>query len=140
MNTNIEVKNRLLEFDVKPSLQRMAIMEFLMNNLIHPTADTIFNNLYPLMPTLSKTTVYNTLKLLEEHGAILALNIEEKNVRYDADIREHAHFKCKLCGAVHDLPVKGIDNLQMERPGDFVITECQIYYKGHCEKCKEKIN
>jgi Fur family ferric uptake transcriptional regulator/Fur family peroxide stress response transcriptional regulator len=139
MNANIEVKNRLLEFGVKPSIHRMAIMEYLMDNLVHPTAETIFNHLYPLIPTLSKTTVYNTLRLLEEHGAILAINIDEKNVRYDADIHEHAHFKCKLCGSVYDLPVTGIENLCVERPCDLVITECQVYYKGYCEKCKGKL-
>ncbi|GHT10545.1 transcriptional repressor [Bacteroidia bacterium] len=140
MNANIEVKNRLLEFGVKPSLQRMAIMAYLMDNLIHPNAETIFNHLYPLIPTLSKTTVYNTLKLLEEHGAILAINIDEKNVRYDADISEHAHFKCKRCGVVYDLPVKGIENLQIESPENLQITESRIYYKGYCEKCKKKMN
>jgi Fur family ferric uptake transcriptional regulator/Fur family peroxide stress response transcriptional regulator len=140
MKTNIEVKNRLLEFQVKPSLQRMAIMEYLMENFNHPTAETIFNHLYPLIPTLSKTTVYNTLKLLEEHGAILAISIDEKNVRYDADISEHAHFKCKLCGVVYDLPVQGIEKMQIECPCDLLITGCQVYYKGYCKNCKQKMN
>jgi Fur family ferric uptake transcriptional regulator/Fur family peroxide stress response transcriptional regulator len=139
MNTEIDVKKRLLEFGIKPSLHRMAIMEYLMTYLIHPTADTIFNNLYPLIPTLSKTTVYNTLKLLEEQGAVLALNIDEKYVRYDSDISRHAHFKCKRCAEVRDFRIKGIKALEIKNADGDRITECQIYYKGYCKKCRNEI-
>jgi Fur family ferric uptake transcriptional regulator/Fur family peroxide stress response transcriptional regulator len=140
MNTNIDVKNRLLEFGVKPSLQRMAIMDFLVKNPIHPTVDTIFNQLYPSIPTLSKTTVYNTLKLLEEQGAIHSLNIDEKNVRYDANISLHAHCKCKKCGQVQDVFLKDTDVIETADTGKWTITECQIYYKGYCEKCQSERN
>ena len=30
---------RLLEHNIKPSMQRIAIMEYLMDNPIHPSAD-----------------------------------------------------------------------------------------------------
>jgi Fur family ferric uptake transcriptional regulator/Fur family peroxide stress response transcriptional regulator len=89
------------------------------------------------MPTLSKTTVYNTLNLLEKQGVIRAIRIDEKNVRYDADISEHAHFKCKLCGEIHDLKVKGIGNLEPDNSKNFLITEYQMYYSGFCDKCAE---
>ena len=46
---------------IKPSIQRMRIFQYLMDNHTHPTVDDIFQNLSPEMPTLSKTTVYNTL-------------------------------------------------------------------------------
>lgn len=35
-------------FGVKPSLQRLAIMEYLMTHRTHPTADEIFNALSPV--------------------------------------------------------------------------------------------
>ncbi|MCL1936899.1 MAG: transcriptional repressor [Candidatus Azobacteroides sp.] len=140
MNTKVDVKNRLLDFGVKPSVQRMAIMEYLMNNLIHPTADTIFNQLSPSLPTLSKTTVYNTLKLLEKRGAVIAIHIDEKNIRYDANISPHGHFKCKRCGCVSDFPVEGIESISMESPEGQLITECQLYFKGYCKECRKHIN
>ena len=137
MNTNNEVGNRLLKYGIKPSLQRIAIMEYLMEHLTHPTADVIFNDLYPSIPTLSKTTVYNTLKVLEEHGVIKAISIDEKNVRYDADISSHAHFICKQCGSVHDLLLDDFSSFEVKYFGDFVLTECQVYYKGYCKQCKD---
>ena len=136
MNTNNKVGSLLLEFGIKPSLQRIAIMEYLMDHFTHPTADIIFNDLYPSIPTLSKTTVYNTLKLLEEHGAIRTISIDEKNLRYDADISYHAHFICKRCGCVHDLSLKEGDTFDVENFDDFILTEYHVYYKGYCKDCK----
>lgn len=75
---------RLLEHNIKPSMQRIAIMEYLMNHPIHPSADDIYTALSPSMPTLSKTTVYNTLRLFSEQGAALMLTIDEKNTNFDA--------------------------------------------------------
>ena len=34
---------RLLEHNIKPSMQRIAIMEYLMNHPIHPSADDIIS-------------------------------------------------------------------------------------------------
>ena len=61
---------RLLDHNIKPSMQRIAIMQYLMEHPIHPSADDIYTALSPSMPTLSKTTVYNTLKLFSEQGAL----------------------------------------------------------------------
>ena len=89
--------DRLLEHNIKPSMQRIAIMEYLMEHPIHPSADDIYTALSPSMPTLSKTTVYNTLKLFSEQGAALMLTIDEKNTNFDADTSVHSHFLCKRC-------------------------------------------
>ena len=137
MNTKGEIRNRLLEFGIKPSLHRIAIMEYLMEHLTHPAVDTIFNDLYPSIPTLSKTTVYNTLKLLEEQGAIQVITIDDKNLRYDAVISCHAHFKCKQCGSVQDLPLNDRAIFEIKDSDDFILTECQVYYKGYCKQCKD---
>ena len=53
----------LLERGIKPSQQRIALLEYLVKHPVHPTADELYSRLSPMMPTLSKTTVYNTLRL-----------------------------------------------------------------------------
>ncbi|EJX04128.1 iron uptake regulatory protein [gut metagenome] len=68
-----------MDHGVKPSVQRIAIMDYLLKNRTHPTAEEIYSALVNLIPTLSKTTVYNTLKLFVEQGAALMLTIDEKN-------------------------------------------------------------
>ena len=95
-------QNRLRRYNIKPSVQRMAVLDYLMTHHTHPTADTIFNALYPSIPTLSKATVYNTLNLLTEHGVIQMITIDEKNARFDARETPHLHFKCASCGEIFE--------------------------------------
>lgn len=130
-----EVHNHLTSHNIKPSVQRVAIMQYLMENRTHPTIDQIFNDLLPGMPTLSKTTVYNTLKLFYDKKAVIAITIDEKNVRYDAEVTDHAHFKCKNCGAIHDLPIENKDLLAVKSNTNFLIEETQVYFLGICENC-----
>ncbi|MDR1673295.1 MAG: transcriptional repressor [Bacteroidales bacterium] len=136
MNVQADIFGRLQAGGVKPSMQRIAVMEYLMTHCIHPTVDKIYSDLAPAMPTLSKTTVYNTLKLLSDRGIIRTISIDGKNLRYDADISRHAHFRCKRCGNVYDLQVEGLDKVKVNNAAHLLFTECQLYYNGFCEKCK----
>jgi len=136
MRTALQSKKRLLSHGIKPSLHRIAIMEYLMLNKTHPTSDTIFNDLNPKIPTLSKTTVYNTVKLLTERKAILSINIDEKNQRYDSNITQHAHFRCRECGVIYDIMIDKLHVSHSDKTAEkFVITETDLYYKGYCEPC-----
>ena len=130
---------RLLDHNIKPSVQRIAIMQYLMEYPVHPSADDIYTALSPSMPTLSKTTVYNTLKLFVEHGAALMLTIDEKNACFDSETSLHAHFLCKKCGKIYDLPFSG-ETKQVERidMNGFFIEEIHQYYKGVCPACAAK--
>ena len=94
----------LISYNIKPSVQRIAIMDYLLAHKTHPSIDEIYLALCKDIPTLSKTTVYNTLKLFVEHGAALMLTIDEKNACFDGDTSLHAHFLCKKCGKIFDLP------------------------------------
>ena len=95
--------------------------------------------LSPSMPTLSKTTVYNTLKLFSEQGAALMLTIDEKNTNFDADTSVHSHFLCKRCGHIYDLEcpeaIKQVENLEMD---GHQVSEVHYYYKGICKNCLSK--
>lgn len=138
MDANL-VLNSLLKHGINPSVQRMAIMSYLMEHRTHPTADEIYSSLHPLMPTLSKTTVYNTLKLLADKGAALQLTIDEKNCCFDGDVSPHAHFLCTRCGKVFDM---ALENIHLEKdaniPSGFEIDEAQLYFRGCCPECAAK--
>lgn len=137
----MDVVKRLQNHNIKPSVQRIAIMNYLMEHRTHPTVDEIYTALSPSIPTLSKTTVYNTLKLLSEQGAALTLTIDERNTCYDADTSTHAHFLCRNCGRIYDLEcndaVKKVVDMDMDGHD---IQEIHYYYKGICKDCKKKDN
>lgn len=130
---------RLLEYKIKPSMQRMAIMKYLMEHSTHPSAEEIYSALSSSMPTLSKTTVYNTLKLFAEQGAALMLTIDEKIIKFDGDTSPHAHFLCKSCGQVYDLKyLEGVKQVEMLDFDGHQIFEVHSYYRGICHRCLNK--
>ena len=127
----------LTDKGIQPSVQRAAILEFLFSERIHPTADDIFERLHPGMPTLSRTTVYNTVKLFLEHGMVQPLVIEEKEVRYDIDTAYHGHFRCDACGRVFDFMTAPAENCEIPELEGFQIRERHLYFKGLCRTCAE---
>ncbi|MDR2040561.1 MAG: transcriptional repressor [Bacteroidales bacterium] len=131
-----EIHQHLTSHDIRPSMQRVAIMQYLMEHMTHPTIDEIFNDLLPSMPTLSKTTVYNTLKLFYDKKAVLSLTIDEKNVRYDANTFDHAHFKCKKCGMIYDIPMNKEEVPSFKEDMDLLHEETQVYFLGTCKNCR----
>lgn len=137
----MNIQEHLINHGVRPSLQRMAIMEYLMTHKTHPTADEIYTALAPTIPTLSRTTVYNTLRLFADNNVALMLNIDEKNIHFDGDTSNHAHFRCLKCGKIIDFfpsDISQLNSICIDKLGDINITETQVYYKGYCSSCKSK--
>lgn len=134
--TDKEIYTYLQEHEVKPSMQRVAVMKYLLTHRTHPNVDEIYNYLHKKMPTLSKTTVYNTLRLFAEHEVALMLMIDERNLCFDGDVSPHAHFLCTTCGKIYDLPFNpmGHQDAIQEVEGHRV-TEVHQYYKGVCKHC-----
>ncbi len=127
----------LKEHGIKPSYQRIKVFDYLLKNRNHPTVDKIYKELISEIPTLSKTTVYNTLKLFHEKGIVLIINIEDNETRFDADISNHGHFKCKICGDINDFELEK-NNINLPKLKEYAIDEQHIYLKGVCPNCKKK--
>lgn len=123
---------------LRPSVQRLAILSFISNSGTHPSAEEIFRTLSPSMPTLSRTTVYNTLHLLEEKNLIRQINNEPDMVRYDLALyTPHAHFKCLHCGHIIDLAG---DIHPAPLPSGYMIDSVDLFYKGICPECSKAQN
>lgn len=131
-----EAYNRLMERGIKPSAKRLAIMNYLLTHPIHPTVEDVYNSLCKEIKTLSRTTVYNTLRMLSEHKAAQMITIDDHRVCYDGNTDSHVHFFCKKCGKIIDLmqePAPMVEhNFNVE--GN-IVQEEQLYYKGICKEC-----
>lgn len=126
----------LLKRHIRPSYSRVKIMEYIVNKRTHPTVEEIYSALLNELPTLSKTTVYNTLNVLMEAKLIRLISIEENETRYDADLSEHGHFKCEKCGRIYDFSIS-LDNNVIEGLNGFLIDDKNVYFKGVCINCLE---
>lgn len=118
--------------NIRPSLTRVLIYDYLMEHRTHPTAEEIYMSLSPQVPTLSKTTVYNTVKLLTDQGIIKMITIEDQQARFDACTDLHGHFLCNGCGNVYDFDT---DMPHMTLPNGFRTTTTEVYCTGTCNKC-----
>lgn len=134
-----DLKDILIDNGISPSYHRLKIYEYLAQNKTHPTADMIYEEVIKQIPTLSKTTIYNTLKTLSEKGLVSSITIEDNEVRYDADMSFHGHFKCLDCGILYDIE---LDQMSIDKRLSISrkiqghhITERQVYFKGICKKC-----
>lgn len=130
--------NRLVEHGVKPSVQRIAIMQYLLDHRTHPTVEDVYSALCTDIPTLSRTTVYNTLRLFSEKKAAQMITVDDHRVCYDGDISVHAHFYCKNCRRVIDVFDNVKDIMAPRCIGDNVVDDVQLYYKGICAECNAK--
>lgn len=138
MDSTLPVQDLLIKYQIKPSVQRIAIMTYLLEHRIHPTVDEIYQGLSEQIPTLSRTTIYNTVKLFAEKGSLQVLGIDEKNVRYDIDTSPHAHFLCLECGKVYDIALNYPEKIALSGVEEFTIKETHLYCKGYCKCCNTR--
>ncbi len=126
--------------DIKPSAQRIAIMGYLMAHKTHPSVEEIYNALIGHLPTLSKTTVNNTLRLFREQGAASMLTIDERQVCFDGDTTPHGHFLCRKCNGIFDIMTENeeYELAQRRLPEGFKCEQTDIYFRGICSECSNK--
>jgi Fur family peroxide stress response transcriptional regulator len=126
---------RMRDAGVAPTMQRLAILEYLEGTKSHPTADEIYAEIQKTCPTIARATVYNTLEALTKSGTILQLTVDPTAARYDADLGPHVHFRCRLCGKVYDIDAKEKHCLGNEVEGHRV-ESVRTYAFGVCAQCR----
>ncbi len=142
-----EAKHRLADHGIRPSMQRLVIMEYLLSHNNHPSVDEVYQAVSKDAPTLSRTTVYNTLRMFSEQGAAQMITIDEHRVCYDGHTHNHGHFYCRKCGRILDVeaPEMATDpapcdaHIPADVPGVGHIDEVHYYYKGLCDECAKRL-
>ena len=134
-----ELSNELKENNIRITHQRLKVLEYLSNSKDHPTAEQIYNALKKEVPSLSKTTIYNTLNYLSDMNIIKVLKIGDNEAHFDAVKERHGHFKCSSCNKIYDFDID-IDSIDIKGLDDFKINEKSIYFKGICSRCLSNIN
>ena len=129
------ITNKLSSSGLRQTFQRRKILEFLENTKSHPTADNIYNAIVKKIPTVSRTTVYNTVNKLVEEGIIKRIKIKDSEMRFDACTEPHYHFLCDICGKVYDIGLCCKNALSYEIDGHKV-KDIFVCYNGMCRACK----
>ena len=111
--------DQLTKAGIRPSVQRLAVLEYVASSTTHPTADEIYMH-------------------FKEQTPINDIDIAAESTRYDsADYQPHAHFLCRQCGKIFDVP---FDISALHAPDAFECDNVNLYFKGICPQCKANNN
>lgn len=133
-----ELSNELKKNNIRLTHQRLKVLEYLSNSTKHPTVEQIYKELKQEVPSLSKTTIYNTLNYLAELNLVKVLAIDDNEAHFDAVTETHGHFKCDSCGEIYDFDIQ-MDSCNTENLDNFKINEKVVYFKGTCPRCLSNI-
>jgi Fur family iron response transcriptional regulator len=103
---------RLRQFGIMPTQQRVDIANLLFAQHQHFSADDILEYLNQHTNSVSKATVYNTLGLFVEKGLVRQVIVDPNKVFYDSNTKPHYHFYNEDSGILTD-----IDSTQFELLG-----------------------
>ena len=126
--------NRFSSRDIRLTPQRISVYRYLLENRIHPTVETVYTALKVDNPSLSKTTIYNTVDTLTKAGLVRVVRTGEGEVRLDGYTDNHGHFYCRNCGEVFDFSLDGC--LVPNSLSGFQMEEFDVRATGLCKECK----
>lgn len=122
---------------VRITPQRHAILEFLIQSMIHPTADEIYKALEAKFPNMSVATVYNNLRVFRESGLVKELTYGDSSSRFDFVTNDHYHIICDSCGKIVDFHYPGLDEVEhlASHVTGFQVNSHRMEIYGTCPTC-----
>jgi Fur family ferric uptake transcriptional regulator len=123
---------------LKRSEQREAVVDTFLRSQRHLSVDDLFQLVHKRRPDVGRTTVYRTLKLLQEAGLAQELVLDGQS-RFEREYNRehHDHFICTYCGEIFEFVSDDIERLQdeiAEKIG-FSIEGHRHQIYGACKRC-----
>ena len=125
----------------KATPQRIAICRIALHSREHPTAQSIYDQVKRVHPTVSLATVYKTLQVLRDLDLIRELNLPQGQARFDPYVEPHVNLICQQCGRIEDLndPTAREISERVLANTKFKPNGLRIDVYGICQKCS-KVN
>ncbi len=118
----------------KCTSQRLAVFDFLKDNLTHPDVDSVWIAVRKNLPAITRESVYRILNEFAEKGVICRLD-QIENARYDSRTDAHGHFICQNCGKISDFNwPEGVTLPQNMISGE--VAHMEIRVVGLCPECR----
>ena len=132
---------QLNQHGYKLTRQRKAVVEVMTLANTRLAAAEVFAKAQRECPDLGLTTVYRTLEILEQMGAIRRVHLEDGCEAFAPTSLEHGHYViCSRCQAT--IEFEGCDLTQLlQRVADqtgFAIEQHWLELVGLCPQCQKK--
>jgi Fur family transcriptional regulator, peroxide stress response regulator len=132
-----EALTKLKTTGVRMTPQRHAILSYLLDSMTHPTADDIYRALESKFPHMSVATVYNNLKVFIEAGLVRELTYGDSSSRFDADLTDHYHALCEVCGKISDFEFEPLTDVELAAKAltGYEVKGHRLEVYGICPEC-----
>jgi len=117
----------------------MVILAALEQDNTHPTAEHLYETLRKNHPSLSLSTVYQTLDVFIRTGLCRRVSGPGDRLRVDGTPQDHDHAVCRLCGAIFDVERDQVQfsNLPGHLSNGLMVTGIRFEYEVICAACQE---
>jgi Fur family ferric uptake transcriptional regulator len=126
---------------LKNTRERETILRELQARKGHFSAEELYFVLKRKGTSVSRPTIYRTLKLLEKYHLIEKLDIKQNCFYYEPKYqkKDHGHLICEKCGKIIDFPSQSFDALKSEIGKDkhFKLDNISIQVFGMCKACQK---
>ena len=137
------IKLKLKEEGYKLTPQRRSIVDIMIKNEgKHLNSEEIYDLVKVECPEIGLATVYRTLQLLDDIGAVSKLNLDDGCCRYEINLNDethnHHHLICKKCNKIIEVEEDLLETLeeQIEKNYGFKIFDHDVKFFGMCNSCK----
>lgn len=134
-----QVVERLKEKQIRMTETRKAVIHYMIAAKHHPSAEQVYRDLKPSIPSISLATVYNNLRVLVEEGIVSELKVSNDNTTYfDFMGHEHLNVVCEVCGRIADYmtPDLSIFKQDAEAQTGYQVTREHFLLYGLCPACQ----
>ena len=134
MDNTQKIAEVLRNSGYKATPQRLTIAQTILRSKNHPSAEEIHEQVFHTHPTISLSTVYNTLNILRDIDFVNEITFRGKT-RYDSNKRKHVNLICENCGRIFDIEDPDIfDNIdRVSKKLGFGLKHIDVY--GTCRTC-----
>lgn len=105
----LELRNALVNNNLKVTPQRLAVLEALSELHNHPTAENIIQFVKEHYPHIAIGTVYNILDAFVDKGFVKKVKTDRDIMRYDAVTDNHHHLYCIESDRIEDYFDENLD-------------------------------
>lgn len=127
---------KMREKGLRLTAQRKAVLEYLFSTDEHPTARKIFESVRNSLPDIGLSTVYGILAELSKKGIISALEFNEMDNRYEANLAQHLNLVCLRCEKIYDYVTPyTVDLERIRETARFRAFHSRFELYGICETC-----
>jgi Fe2+ or Zn2+ uptake regulation protein len=129
---------RLHQVGLKATGPRLLILAALEHDRNHPTAEQLHRKLRKKYPSLSLSTVYQTLEIFLRTGLCRRVTDIADRLRVDGTPRDHDHAVCRVCGTIFDIDCNyfPLPPPPASLPNDLVVTGLRLEYEVLCVACQ----